>query len=252
MTEPRAKMRQAGVLGGMGPEATLVFLEKFYSLTRGRLEQTRPALLVNIDPQVPDRNQAWSGIGMSPAASLAQMGRKLKQAGADFCVMACVTAHGYVESFERDVGIALIRMPDVVAEALRPERREGNPEKPQRGDAGRTATTAASPVGLLATTTTLEMKLFQTAFAARNSPLILPDKIGQEALMRAIYAIKKGEDARSIVIAVAKSLVARGARRLLLGCTDLSVLSPVGLEGCTVVDALDLLAQRTLAEIEKG
>jgi aspartate racemase len=263
-------MRQAGVLGGMGPEATLAFLEKFYALTRGRLEQARPALLVNIDPQVPDRNRAWSGTGMSPAASLAQMGRRLKQAGADFCVMACVTAHGYVESFETDVGIPLIRMPDVVAEALRPERREGNPdnrsaakgipgsasgatrEKPQRGDAGRTTATADSPVGLLATTTTLEMKLFQRAFAARNSPLILPDKIGQEALMRAIYAIKKGDDARSIVLAVAKSLVERGASRLLLGCTDLSVLSPVGLEGCTVLDALDLLAERTLAEIENG
>jgi aspartate racemase len=228
------QMRQAGVLGGMGPEATLVFLEKFYSLTRGRREQQRPALLVNIDPRVPDRNEAWSGIGTSPAASLAEMGRRLVQAGADFCVMPCVTAHGYVESFEREVGIPLIRMPDVVAEALR------------------AAATADSPVGLLATTTTLEMKLFQTAFGARDCPLILPDENGQEALMRAIYAIKKGDDVRSSVVAVAKSLVARGARTLLLGCTDLSVLRPVGLEGCTVVDALDLLAQRTLAEIEKG
>ena len=147
--------------------------------------------------------------------------------------MPCVTAHGYVESFERDVGIPLIRMPDVVAEELR------------------TAATADSPVGLLATTTTLEMKLFQAAFGARNSPLILPDKIGQEALMRAIYDIKQGNDVRSGVLAVAKSLIVRGARTLLLGCTDLSVLSPVSLEGCTVVDALDLLAERTLAEIEK-
>jgi len=234
MTDPHAKSRQAGVLGGMGPEATLVFLERFYALTRGRREQARPALLVNIDPRVPDRNEAWKGTGESPAATLAQMGRMLRQSGADFCVMPCVTAHGYVGSFESDVGIPLIRMPDVIAEAL------------QR------AATGDSPVGLLATTTTLEMKLFQGAFAARNSPLILPDKIGQEALMRAIYAIKKGEDARSIVLAVAKSLVARGARRLLLGCTDLSILSPVGLEDCTVVDALELLAQRTLAEIEGG
>jgi aspartate racemase len=224
-------MRRAGVIGGMGPEATLAFLEKFYSLTRGRLEQARPALLVNIDPQVPDRNEAWNGNGTSPAASLTNMGRNLAQAGADFCVMACVTAHGYVDSFERDVGIPLLRMPDVVAGALR---------------------TADSPVGLLATSTSLEMNLFQTAFAARNTPLILPDKIGQEALMRAIYAIKKGEDARSIVLAIAKSLAARGARRLLLGCTDLSVLSPVCLEGCIVVDALQLLAERTLAEIETG
>jgi aspartate racemase len=232
MTGPRAKMRRAGVIGGMGPEATLAFLEKFYALTRGRLEQARPALLVNIDPQVPDRNEAWNGIGVSPAAALTNMGRSLAQAGADFCVMACVTAHGYVDSFERDVGKPLLRMPVVVAEALR------------------TAAASDGPVGLLATSTSLGMNLFQTAFAAQNTPLILPDKIGQEALMRAIYAIKKGEEARSIVLAIAKSLVARGARRLLLGCTDLSVLSPVCLEGCIVVDALQLLAERTLAEIE--
>lgn len=93
------------------------------------------------------------------------------------------------------------------------------------------------------------MKLFQTAFGARNSTLILPDTQAQEALMRAIYAIKKGNDARSSVLAVAESLIARGARKLLLGCTDLSVLSLVDLESCAVVDALDLLAQRTLAEI---
>lgn len=226
-------MRRAGVLGGMGPEATLVFLEKFYALTRGRVEQARPALLVDIDPQVPDRNKAWSGFGISPAPALAQMGRSLKRAGADFCVMACVTAHGFVESFEKDVGIPLIRMPDVVADALG------------------TGATANGSVGLLATTTTLEMKLFQNAFAARNSSLIVPDRIGQEALMHAIYSIKKGEEARSSVLAVAKSLIARGARTILLGCTDLSVLGPLNLERCVVVDALDLLAERTLTEIEK-
>ena len=232
MTGPDAKMRRAGVLGGMGPEATLVFLEKFYSLTRGRREQGRPALLVNIDPAVPDRNEAWRGIGSSPAAALAQMGLGLKQAGADFCVMACITAHGFVESFDEEVGIPLIRMPDVVAEALGAE-------------AG-----AGGLVGLLATTTTLEMSLFQKAFTARNSSLIVPDAKEQEALMRAIYAIKKGENARSDVLDVAKSLVARGAQTVLLGCTDLSVLGPLHLWGCTVVDALDLLAARTLIEIE--
>lgn len=217
----------------MGPEATLSFLQKFYSLTRGRIEQSRPALLVSIDPRVPDRNEAWRGRGADPAAALGQMGRSLKQAGADFCVIACVTAHGYVDSFEKDVGIPLIRMPDVIAETLG------------------SGTDAGGAVGLLATTTTLEMKLFQKAFAACNSPLIVPQESEQKALMRAIYSIKEGENARSSVLNVAKSLLARGARTLLLGCTDLSVLGPLDLDGCTVVDALDLLAMRTLAEIEE-
>lgn len=231
MTEDRVR-RRAGVLGGMGPEATLVFLEKFYALSRGRREQARPPLLVDIDPEVPDRNEAWRGVGTSPAAALAQMGLRLKRAGAQFCVMACITAHGFVESFEKDVGIPFIRMPDVVAEVLGTGQDEGS-------------------VGLLATTTTLEMRLFQKAFAARNCTLIVPEKTEQEALMRAIYSIKKGEDARASVQAIARSLVARGAATLLIGCTDLSVLSPLHVEGGTVVDALDLLAARTLAEIER-
>jgi aspartate racemase len=218
----------------MGPEATLVFLEKFYALSRGRREQARPALLVDIDPAVPDRNEAWRGLGTDPAAALVQMGRRLKQAGADFCVIACVTAHGFVGAFDEEVGIPLIGMPDVVADALA------------------TGPLANGPVGLLATTTTLEMNLFQKAFAARNSALLVPQKHEQEALMQAIYAIKKGEDVRSSVLAVSKSLVARGAHTLLLGCTDLSVLGPLHLESRAVIDAVDLLAERTLAEIEQS
>jgi aspartate racemase len=218
----------------MGPEATLVFLEKFYALSRGRREQARPALLVDIDPAVPDRNEAWRGLGTDPAAALVQMGRRLKQAGADFCVIACVTAHGFVGAFDEEVGIPLIGMPDVVADALG------------------TGPLANGPVGLLATTTTLEMHLFQKAFAARNSALLVPEKHEQEALMQAIYAIKKGEDARPSVLAVSKSLVARGAHTLLLGCTDLSVLGPLQLESRAVIDAVDLLAERTLVEIEQS
>jgi len=232
LSQGHTTMRRAGVLGGMGPEATLAFLGKFHARTRGRDEQERPPLLVDIDPTVPDRNLAWRGQGPSPAAAIAGMGRRLRHAGADFCVIACVTAHGYVERFEEEAGLPLIRMPDVIADALATEGR------------------ADGSVGLLATTTTIEMKLFQQAFAARNTALVVPDEGAQEALMRAIYAIKRGEDARTSVLEVAGSLMARGARTLLIGCTDLSVLGALNLDRCRVVDALDLLADRTLTAIE--
>jgi len=218
----------------MGPEATLAFLGKFYTLTRGRREQARPSLLVDIDPGVPDRNEAWRGRGPGPATALVRMGRRLKRAGADFCVIACITAHGYVEDFEEEAGLPLVRMPDVIADALA------------------TGQGSDGPVGLMATTTTLEMNLFQNAFAARKHPLVVPDQRAQEALMHAIYSIKRGEDARTNVLDVAGSLAARGARTLLLGCTDLSVLGTLRVDRCRVVDALDLLAERTLAEMEGG
>lgn len=228
MSTARAAPR-AGVLGGMGPEATLAFLAKFYALSHGRGEQERPPLLVDIDPTVPDRNAAWGGRGVSPAQALAAMGRRLRRAGADFCVMPCVTAHGYARDFEAEAGLPLLALPRVVAEAL-------------PGD--------GAPVGLLATTTTLEMRLFQDAFAPRALAPLLPAPAEQAVLMQAIYAVKRGRTEAAGVERVAAALVRRGARTLVIGCTDLSVLPAPRPAGAAVVDALDLLARRTLAEIE--
>lgn len=227
------KKRRAGVLGGMGPDATLAFLEKFYALTRGRREQDRPSLLINIDPTVPDRNEAWLRRGTNPRAAITSMGRRLKRAGADFCVMACVTAHGYVDKFEEEAGLPLVRMPDVVASTLIAQKQAGD------------------TIGLLATSTTYEMKLFQKAFKAKGSSLLIPDVDGQRTLMEAIYSIKHGENAQASVLTIAGALVARGATTLILGCTDLSAIGPLNIKHCQVVDALDLLAKRTLNEIEQ-
>lgn len=226
------RARRAGVLGGMGPEATLVFLEKFYRLSRGRLEQERPPLLVDIDPGVPDRNDAWRRNDDAPGASLVRMGRRLRRAGADFCVMPCITAHGFAVDFERESGLPLLGLPSVVAQEL-----AGG------GDRG-------SPVGLLATTTTLEMQLFQHAFSGGSRPLVVPDPAEQEALMEAIYAVKRGREGGAAAFDVATALARRGARTLVLACTDLSVLDWADAGPCEIVDSLDLLARHTLAEIE--
>lgn len=215
----------------MGPEATLVFLEKFYALSRGRVEQERPSLLVDIDPGVPDRNEAWREHRGTPSAHLFRMGRRLRRCGADFCIMPCVTAHAFAREFEREAELPLLDLPLVVAESL-------------------AETGARTPIGLLATTTTLEMGLFQDAFAKRSLGFIVPEPADQERLMRAIYAVKQGCEATAAVQGVASALERRGARSLLLGCTDLSVLRLPASAGCPVVDALDILAERTLAEIE--
>lgn len=212
----------------MGPEATLLFLEKFYALTRSRREQDRPALLLDMDPAVPDRNEAWRAGETAPASALARMGRRLAQAGADFCVMPCLTAHGFANDFERDAHIPLLRLPGVVADALLDRR--------------------VATVGVLATTTTLEMQLLQPAFLARDVEALVPDADNQTALMRAIYDLKRGGDAHDRVAAVAERLAERGADALLVACTDLSLLGLTEAAGCPVLDALDVLAHRTLAE----
>lgn len=214
----------------MGPEATLAFLERFYALTRGRREQDRPSILIDMNPAVPDRNDAWQSGSNAPAAALAAMGRRLARAGADFCVMPCITAHGYAADFEAKAGIPLLRLPEAVATAL------------AAGDSD------SARVGLLATTTTIEMKLFHEAFARVGLDALCPGASEQDRLMQAIYAIKRGEDVQREVASIAGHLVDRGADILLVGCTDLSLLQLKAVSGRPAVDAIDLLARRTLEE----
>jgi len=111
--------RVVGVLGGLGPEATLDFmaklLERTTALTGAVTDQEHLHLLVDCNPKVPNRNRAVAGTGPSPAPDLAAMARRLDAAGADLLVMACNTAHHW----EADIGF---QQPNCTGDCLVCER----------------------------------------------------------------------------------------------------------------------------------
>jgi hypothetical protein len=59
-----------GVLGGMGPAATVDFLDKFVALTPAIRDQEHLPVLVNFAPQIPDRSAAILGNGPSPLPAM--------------------------------------------------------------------------------------------------------------------------------------------------------------------------------------
>jgi len=93
-------MRTVGVLGGMGPWATLDFMAKALKAGEGASEQDNLRLIVDCNPKVLDRNAALGGNGPSPGPTLAAMARGLEAAGADFLVMACNAAHAWQGEIE--------------------------------------------------------------------------------------------------------------------------------------------------------
>ncbi|HRD29440.1 MAG TPA: aspartate/glutamate racemase family protein, partial [Caulobacter sp.] len=87
-------MKTLGVLGGMGPAATLDFLAKLQAATPAARDQDHIRVLVDINPQVPDRN----GEDDTPGPVLAAMAAGLRDAGADVLAIACNTAHAYADA----------------------------------------------------------------------------------------------------------------------------------------------------------
>jgi aspartate racemase len=213
-----------GVLGGMGPAATLDFLTKLQAFTPAGSDQDHIRVLVDINPKVPDRNLAGSGAG----PVLAEMAGALAGAGADVLAIACNTAHAHADLIQRASGLPLIDMIETGASAAR--------------DLG------ARRVGVLGTKGAL--RLYREYLAAQAMGLVSLDAERQEEFMATIYRIKGGDLGPAVqreMAGYAADLVAAGAEAVIAGCTEAPlVLGPADVR-VAFVDAGELLARRCVA-----
>ncbi|MDP1617368.1 aspartate/glutamate racemase family protein [Phenylobacterium sp.] len=210
-----------GVLGGMGPAATLDFLAKLQAYTPAERDQDHIRVLMDLNPQVPDRNVPGAGAG----PVLAEMAGGLAGGGAEVLAMPCNTAHAHADLIARASGLPLIDMIGGAAKAA--------------------ADTGAHRVGVLGTKGAL--KLYREYLAARGLGLVTLGGERQEAFMALLYRIKGGDLSariRAEMAGMAGELVAEGAETLIAGCTEAPlVLSPDDVQ-VPFLDAGDLLARR--------
>ncbi|HUV38977.1 MAG TPA: aspartate/glutamate racemase family protein, partial [Planctomycetota bacterium] len=89
--------RVIGVLGGMGPEATADFFVKLIRLTPARCDAEHLHVVIDSNPQIPDRTAFIERKGPSPLPLLVAAARRLVDAGADLLVMPCITAHLFID-----------------------------------------------------------------------------------------------------------------------------------------------------------
>ncbi len=233
-----SRARTIGVIGGMGPEATVDFFAKLVSATPATRDQDHLRVLIDNDPSVPDRNAAIAGEGPSPAPRLALMARGLVAAGAELLVMPCNGAHAFADAVrEAAPGVPFLSLIDATV----------------------AATLARTPdvraVGLLATDGTLSARLYHDAFERAGVAALTPSEIEQRTVMAAIYAVKAGaasEERRAALRAVAERLCQAGAEALINACTELPLLLREGEvvmsgEVVPVIDSTDALVRETLA-----
>ena len=213
-----------GLLGGMGPAATLDFLAKLQAFTPAQTDQDHIRVLVDINPKVPDRNV--SGAGAGPV--LAEMAGALAGAGADVLAIACNTAHAHADLIQRACGLPLIDMIETGASAAR--------------ECG------ARRVGVLGTKGAL--RLYREYLAAQAMGMIVLDPERQLAFMETVYKIKAGERGHGVkqeMIGYADDLIGMGAEAIIAGCTEAPLVLTSGDVRATLIDPGELLARRCVA-----
>jgi len=221
MTEPIL-----GILGGMGPEATIELFWRIVAATPAHVDQDHLHLLIDNDPKIPDRTAAILDDGEPPLPRLTAAARRLEAAGAGCLLIPCNTAHFWLPALRETVGIPIV---DMISET-----------------AQRIAVLDPRPktVGLLATTGTVRSGLYQNALGTREIAVVTPDEPSQERVMRAIERIKgKDHAVKAELLAQAGRLIERGAEAIVPGCTELSLLIGSDDLSCPVIDPLSVLAQ---------
>ncbi|GAA2227156.1 aspartate racemase [Promicromonospora sukumoe] len=237
---PGAGRTLVGVLGGVGPAATVLFLERVIRWTDAARDQDHVDLVVLQHATVPDRTAFVLGRSADdPGPVLAADARRLAAAGAGFLVLPCNTAHAFAGAVAAATPVPLLSAVEVAVDAAVGVAVDDGGAPPEA-------------VGLLATEGTIASGLYADAFAARGVKTLVPDVVGQAAVTSLVYdGVKAGAggDLRALDGVIA-DLRSRGAGAVVLGCTELPVAAratPPGLlPDVVLVDALDELARATV------
>lgn len=222
-----------GVIGGVGPLATVYFMDKVVRLTRAARDQDHVDMIVFNHATIPDRTDFILGKSdEDPGPVMASDGQRLVAFGADFLVLPCNTAHNFTDPLLHAVSVPVLSIIDVTA------------DEAMKRVPGLTA------VGIMATSGTARSGVYQRALASRGIETLLPEDGDQDTLMRIIYEqVKAGAPVDLEALhEVGDNLVAAGAQVLVLGCTELSVVAEDAdlLSDPLYVDSLDVLARRTI------
>lgn len=224
--------RTAGILGGMGPQATVDLMQHVIRLTPAEKEGDHVRMLVDCNPAVPDRVAAILEGGDSPAPVLAEMARRLVAAGADLLAIPCNTAHHFLDAVRGAVEVPVLDMIELTVAELR--------EAP-----------AAPRLGLLATSGTLRTRLYHEYLEPAGVEVLVPDDDDQRVLMGIIRKVKVNAVTpadRETMRRLVGDLEARGATAFIAGCTEVPLALPESALPLPVVDPVEILA-RTIVRL---
>lgn len=221
-----------GILGGMGPEATLDLYRHIINLTPALKDQDHIPVLIYSNPKIPDRSEAIAGKGESPLPYLIEGARQLERAGAGIIAMPCNAAHYFLPQIQRTVSIPFL---DMIEETCK-EVRKTLPH--------------ARKVGLIAALGTVHSGIYNAAFGKYGIEVLAPSAAEQAKIQMAITQVKAGAQnraTRETFQSNGRRLVEAGAEAVVLGCTEVPLAFETNEVNYYAIDTTRILAEAAIA-----
>lgn len=228
-------MKSFGIIGGLGPMATAYLLQLIVDMTDAKTDQEHIDAIIFNRPGVPDRTAyILDPSKPSPVPPMVDMAQKLENLGVCAIGTPCVTAHSFHEALQSSVNVPFIHMVQETAAYLK--------------------AAGCKKAGIMATSGTVHMGLFQKALTDAGLDYALPDTEMQQHVMSLIYDnVKAGIPADMDKFrAVSAALRAEGCDAVILGCTELSIIKRDNEIGPGYLDALEVLARAAILTCGKN
>ncbi|AKL96481.1 aspartate racemase [Clostridium aceticum] len=227
-------MKTIGILGGMGPEATILLYERIVKYTEGKCDQDNIPTIIYSNTQIPDRTKAILYKGTDPIISLIYSAKVLEDAGANLIIMPCNTAHFYYKQIEEEINIDFLNMVHLTRLYIMNKFLN-------------------KKIGVFATSGTLKTGIYGEKSFEGKVNLIHPNEIDQGIIMDIIYnGIKSNKSTLDTTPykKVIKQFEGIGVDAIILGCTELSVLhNHVSFDThIEFIDPLEILAKSAVKE----
>lgn len=219
-----------GILGGVGPLATMFIGEMIVRRTNAKIDQDHVNMVITNNTNIPDRTAYILGKSdQNPVPVIISDVNRLEAAGADILIMPCNTAHSFYEEIQAASNLPVIHM---IEETVK-----------------RAVDSGSKRVGILATTGTISTELYQTACLEKGLIPVIPNDSIQRVVMSLIYDdIKAGRPADLEKWKVVEhAMVEAGCDQIILGCTELSIVrKELKLTSC--IDSLLVLAEAAIVQ----
>jgi len=203
-------MKTIGLIGGMSWESTTHYyteLNRGINSALGGLHSAQ-ILLYSVDFGPIEKlmtKEDWNSI----EDIMADAARKVEKGGADFLLICTNTMHKLTDTVEKAVNIPLLHIADATAQVLVHDK--------------------IKKIGLLGTAYTMEQAFYKDRLISKfDLDVITPDeedrKIIHDIIFNELCLGKLTDQSRKAYINISEKLVQKGARGIILGCTEIGML----------------------------
>lgn len=223
-----------GIIGGLGPMSGIYFCEMLTSHTYAKKDSDHLNFILSSRADTPDRSSFILGASKDdPTPRMRAEAKRLEAAGAELLVIPCNTAHYFYSKIAEAVDIPIL---NIIEET-----------------AGLCAYESVKRVGVLATEGTAASHAYEDVFSRYNIDVEPLSPTEQSFLTETIFErIKAGREPDiKRFTELCGALNSRGCQRVILGCTELSLIKKEHPLPSFVIDSLEVLCISALKICKK-